>query len=124
MSPMRGGLPMEDGTARVPPWILVVTGVGLQGALEDGLRRRIALIYGPPVPVVVRRYGVLRSGTPFRWCQRAALRRLAVQMRSQAAGGGPGPSGPPDVIAHSFGAWLIGHLLLANPDLRVGRVIL
>jgi len=32
--------------------------------------------------------------------------------------------GPPDVIAHSLGTWLIGHALQWNPSLVVGRVIL
>jgi serine/threonine-protein kinase len=30
----------------------------------------------------------------------------------------------PHVVAHSFGAWLVGNALQRNPDIRVGRIIL
>jgi serine/threonine-protein kinase len=30
----------------------------------------------------------------------------------------------PDIIAHSFGTWLVGHALESNPDIQVGRVVL
>jgi pimeloyl-ACP methyl ester carboxylesterase len=33
-------------------------------------------------------------------------------------------SSPPDIIAHSFGAWLVGQVLRQNPEIRVGRIIM
>jgi pimeloyl-ACP methyl ester carboxylesterase len=104
--------------ARVAPWLLVVTGVGLRGRREDALLARAASIFDGSVPVVHHRYGVFRSGALFRWCQRIATARLAERIRSFAG------TGPPDVLAHSFGAWLVGQALRDNPDLRVGRVVL
>jgi pimeloyl-ACP methyl ester carboxylesterase len=114
-----------DGTVqeRSPQVVLIVTGMGMRGELEDDLRCRVGQMFAPPVPVLVHRYGVARSGSLFRPCQRAATRRLAARLRELSEADGPRPR-PPDVIAHSFGAWLVGHALRQNPDLRVGRIIM
>jgi pimeloyl-ACP methyl ester carboxylesterase len=108
---------------RSPEVVLIVTGMGMRGELEDGLRYRVRQMFSPPVPVLVHRYGVARSGSLFRPCQQAATRRLAARLRELSEAGGV-PSRPPDVIAHSFGAWLVGQALRQNPDLRVGRIIM
>jgi hypothetical protein len=105
--------------ARVAPWVLIVTGAGMRGAAEDRLRDRVAAVYGPAVPVVVHRYGVLRSGALLRWCQRVAAGRLGARLRLLVA-----QHGRPDVVAHSFGAWLVGRALYDEPDIRLGRVLL
>jgi pimeloyl-ACP methyl ester carboxylesterase len=114
-----------DGTVRErsPQTVLIVTGMGMRGELEDDLRYRVGQMFAPPVPVLVHRYGVVRSGSLFRPCQRAATRRLATRLRGLSEADGP-RSRPPDVIAHSFGAWLVGQALRQNPDLRVGRIIM
>src|SRR4051812_18287095 len=104
---------------RVAPWVLVITGTGMRGAAEDRLRERVSLVYGPAVPVVVHRYGVLRSGALLRSCQRVAARRLGLRLRQLVH-----EHGRPDVVAHSFGAWLLGEVLTNDADLRVGRVVL
>jgi acyl phosphate:glycerol-3-phosphate acyltransferase len=120
----RPGAAGADGRAhptagpRRAAWLLVVTGAGLRGARERELVRRLGDCYGEPVPVEVHHYGVFRSGALFRWCQRIATRRLARRLRDGAA------RGQPDIVAHSFGAWLVGHALAGDADLRVGRVIL
>jgi len=101
----------------------MVTGTGMRGELEDGLNNRIARIFGPPVPVLVHRYGLIRSGALFERCQRAAARRLVERLR-QFRDDNDSEAQRPDIIAHSFGAWLVGEALRQNPDLRVGRIIL
>ena len=101
--------------------MLVVTGIGMRGAREEALLRRATAFFGTAIPVEQHRYGVFRSGAIFRWCQRIATRRLAGRLRlppDSSAGT------PPDIVAHSFGAWLVGEALRQNPDLRVGRLIL
>jgi len=45
-----------------------------------------------------------------------------LRLCGETAGSGFGRI--PDVIAHSFGTWLLGHALTRNPNLKVGRVIL
>lgn len=91
----------------------------MRGKLEDGLSRRAARFFDPPVPVLVHRYGVARSGTIFRLCQREAARRFAERLRGLSDRGQR-----PDIIAHSFGAWLVGHVLRQDPAIRVGRIIM
>jgi pimeloyl-ACP methyl ester carboxylesterase len=103
--------------------VLIVTGMGMRGELEDDLRNRVRHMFGPPVPVLVHRYGVARSGSLFRPCQRVATRRLSARLRD-LSDASDHQSGPPDVIAHSFGAWLVGQALRQNRDLRVGRIIM
>jgi hypothetical protein len=114
-----------DGAAqsRSPDIVLIVTGMGMRGELEDDLRNRVGRMFSPPVPVLVHRYGVARSGSLFQPCQRVATRRLAARLRDLSDASGP-QSGPPDIIAHSFGAWLVGQTLRSNPDVRVARVIM
>lgn len=114
-----------DGGAgsRSPAMVLIVTGMGMRGELEDDLRNRLGRMFSPPVPVLVHRYGVARSGSLFQPCQRVATRRLAAQLRDLSDASGP-QSRPPDVIAHSFGAWLVGQALRHNSDIRVARVIM
>ncbi|GIH29134.1 hypothetical protein Aph01nite_74440 [Acrocarpospora phusangensis] len=104
---------------RAPSRILLVTGVGLRGEQEDRLVSLAGRFFDPPVPVIVHRYGVLRSGVVLRAGQRAATGRLVARLRRIVA-----ECGEPDVFAHSFGAWLVGHALIGDPGLRVGRVVL
>jgi pimeloyl-ACP methyl ester carboxylesterase len=105
--------------------VLIVTGMGMRGDLEDDLRHRVERMFALPVPVLVHRYGVARSGSLFRPCQQAATRRLAARLREPREAETDGQrSRPPDIIAHSFGAWLVGQALRQNPDLRVGRIIM
>lgn len=108
---------------RSPDIVLIVTGMGMRGELEENLRDRTGRMFSPPVPVLVHRYGVARSGSLFRPCQRVATRRLAARLRDLSDAGGPQPR-TVDVIAHSFGAWLVGQALRQNPDVRVGRIIM
>lgn len=111
-------------SGRVPSLILLVTGMGMRGEKEDRLYLKAASIFMPPVAVAVHRYGVLRSGALFRWCQRIAVRRLAQRLRQYGRDTEGQAGRKPDIIAHSFGAWLVGHVLQANPDILVGRIIL
>jgi len=109
--------------SRSPGVILLVTGMGMRGELEDDLRCRVGQMFSPPVPVIVHHYGVARSGSLFRLCQRAATRRLIARLRELSDASNL-QSRPLDVIAHSFGAWLVGQALRQNPDIRVGRIIM
>jgi pimeloyl-ACP methyl ester carboxylesterase len=95
----------------------------MRGEMEDNLRCSMRQMFGSPVPVVVHRYGVARSGSLFRPCQRAATRRLAARLH-ELSDASELQSEPLDVIAHSFGAWLVGQALRQNPDIRVGRIIM
>jgi pimeloyl-ACP methyl ester carboxylesterase len=112
------------GPDRVPPLVFLITGMGLRGEMEDRLRREFARIYTPAVPMVIHRYGLIRTGALFRRCQRAAIDKLAEQMRLHGKRAALQAGMRPHVVAHSFGAWLVGNVLQRNPDIRVGRIIL
>lgn len=89
------------------------------------------LVRGRSVPVAVYKYGKVIAGVLMTWRRRNLQRSLrdklaALQHEARARGYG----GNADVVAHSFGTWLFGHLvkdeLARNPNdrLRFGRVIL
>jgi pimeloyl-ACP methyl ester carboxylesterase len=60
--------------------------------------------------------------------QKRLVRRFVSDVRqgsSELAGVlRPGPPPPPDVIAHSFGTWILANALQSHDSLRVGHVIL
>jgi serine/threonine-protein kinase len=95
------------------------------GAWQEAFNWLLSRIFKHSVPVAIYKYGVVRPGAVLKFRQRrliwglnARIRRLSGETQKSGFGG------VPDVIAHSFGTWLLGHALQADPDLRVGRVIL
>lgn len=106
-------------------WVLTLHGMNTRGAWQEDLNWLISKAYRRMVPVAIYKYGIIRPGAILKFRQRALTRELIGKIRrlsgeSRDAGFGA----IPDVIAHSFGTWLLGHALLADPDLRVGKVIL
>jgi pimeloyl-ACP methyl ester carboxylesterase len=121
-----GGLGSSGGEPpdRIPPLIFLITGMGMRGEMEDRLCRELARIYTPAIPIVIHRYGLIRTGALSRWRQRAAIDKLAERMRLHEDRTVDRARTRPHIVAHSFGAWLIGNVLRRNPDIRVGRIIL
>jgi hypothetical protein len=87
--------------------------------------------WGRSVPVAVYKYGVVIAGVILVWRRsklKRDLRKKLAALRDQASA--HGFEGNPDVIAHSFGTWLLGHLLKDElrrspaEQLRFGRIIL
>ena len=113
-----------ETTDRVPPLMFLITGMGMHGEMEDRLCHELARIYTPANPIIIHRYGLIRTGALFRWRQRAAIDKLAERMRLHEDYAADHAGTRPHIIAHSFGAWLIGNVLQRNPDIRVGRIIL
>ncbi len=106
-------------------WVLTLHGMNTRGAWQEDLNWLVSRAYGRMVPVAIYKYGIVRPGAVLKYRQRALMRGLDARIRrlsgeTQAAGFG----GMPDVIAHSFGTWLLGQALRSDPALRVGRVIL
>lgn len=106
-------------------WILALHGMNTVGAWQEGFNWLLSNIFKHSVPVAIYKYGVVRPGAVLKFRQRelmrglgARIRRLSDETEKSRFGG------VPDVIAHSFGTWLLGHALQADSDLRVGRVIL
>lgn len=115
----------HDPPTRDVPWVLTLHGMNTTGPWQESLAWHLATTYGHSVPVFVYKYGVVRPGVLLRFRQRQLVRRLiqrfrVIRARAMAAGFG----GRPDVIAHSFGTWLLAHALLTDSSLEVGRLIL
>lgn len=120
----------------VPPrrsvdWVIAVHGMNTTGTWQEAFGWTIGTTWGRSVPVAVYKYGTVIAGVILAWRRRKLqhdLRAKIATLREQAVKGGY--DGRPDLIAHSFGTWLIGHLLrdeLTVPEeqrLRFGRVVL
>jgi|SRR5579864_3243497 len=106
-------------------WLLALHGMNTQGAWQETFNWLVSRTYRRSVPVAIYKYGVVRPGAIVKFRQRALVRELTGRIRrlsgqSEETGFG----GTPDVIAHSLGTWLLGHALVEDATLRVGRVIL
>jgi hypothetical protein len=82
------------------------------GAWQEAFSWKLSTTWGRSVPVAVYKYGIVVMGVVLAWrrqkLQREFRKKLAA-LRDQARA--QGFLGNPDVIAHSFGTWLFGHLL-------------
>jgi hypothetical protein len=125
---------------RTTEWLLLVHGMNTQGLWQQYLSFDLGLWQGLGIPTFVYKYGVIRLGVVLPWRRRKFKRDLVMeilQLSDQAPDFRVGRA--PDVVAHSFGTWLVGHILLdelketrqqeagkrGNPlGLKLGRVIL
>ena len=114
----------ENAPGRSVPWILVLHGMKTRGAWQERFAWLAATTYIRAVPVFVYKYGVVRVGVLFKSQQRRRVRELDAKITSLRSAYAEQVGSRPDVIAHSFGTWLLAHALSANPDLAVGRVVL
>ncbi len=116
---------------RIVDWVVALHGMNTSGAWQESFSWLLGTTWGRAVPVAIYKYGIVIAGVLLFWRRnklrrqlRAKLEVLAYEARAR------GYNGNPDVIAHSFGTWLFGHLLrleLERPPeerLTFGRVIL
>jgi hypothetical protein len=101
------------------------------GAWQEAFSWKFSTTWGRSVPVAVYKYGFVVVGVVLSWRRRKfqeELRTKLAALRDEARA--QGFLGNPDVVAHSFGTWLLGHLLedeLKRDDvdrLQFGRIIL
>jgi hypothetical protein len=132
-----GGITTEEvfirhlAQTRSVDWVVAIHGMNTSGTWQEEFSWMFSTTWGRSVPVAVYKYGIVIAGVLLAWrrsgLMRGLRRKLAV-LRDQARA--HGFEGNPDVIAHSFGTWLFGHLLkdevrrLPVDQLRFGRVIL
>lgn len=113
-------------------WVIAIHGMNTRGAWQESFGWMIACTWGKAVPVLVYKYGWIITGVLLSFRRRSLLRALRLRLEeSGREAHNLGYSQPPDLIAHSFGTWLIGHLLLEevgkepkDQKLRFGRAIL
>jgi len=107
------------------PWVLVVHGMNTRGQWQEELSWLVGQTYRNMVPVAIYKYGRIQPGVMFPSRQRALARKLAAKLiKLSEEASRAGYAGVPDVIAHSFGTWLVAEALDGNEDLRIGRLIL
>lgn len=116
---------------RIVDWVVAIHGMNTSGAWQEAFSWYLGTTWGRSVPVAVYKYGIIIAGVIMAWRRRTLegnLRDKLAALRAEACA--QGFSGKPDVIAHSFGTWLFGHLLKheltrdAEERLRFGRIIL
>lgn len=112
-------------------WVVAIHGMNTSGPWQEAFSWLISTTWGRSVPVAIYKYGNIKVGVLKPWSRRKLKNRLReklVTLRDQASQ--QGFLGKPDLIAHSFGTWLIGHLLedelSRSPEERIyfGRIIL
>lgn len=112
-------------------WVVAIHGMNTRGAWQEAFSWLLATTWGRSVPVAIYKYGKVITGVLLAFRRRKlqrTLRERLVGLRDEARA--QGFTGKPDVIAHSFGTWLLGHLLEdeldrdADERLHFGRIIL
>ncbi|MFY9819787.1 MAG: hypothetical protein WAM82_00290 [Thermoanaerobaculia bacterium] len=105
-------------------WLLALHGMNTRGAWQESFNWLVSTSYGRMVPTAIYKYGVVRPGVLSRRRQRTLMERLVARIARASREVSKIIDDPrPDVIAHSFGTFLLGHALHCHPELRVGRVI-
>jgi pimeloyl-ACP methyl ester carboxylesterase len=105
-------------------WLLALHGMNTRGAWQESFNWLVSTSYGRMVPVAIYKYGAVRPGVLSRRRQRTLMKRLVARIERVSREVAKIIDDPrPDVIAHSFGTFLLGHALHRHPKLRVGRVV-
>lgn len=117
--------PREVKKIRRVDWVMVLHGMNTLGSWQEDLSWLISRTHGHMVPVAIYKYGIVRPGVLLRCRQGQLVDGLIARLKSfQSQMVHAEYRQPPDVIAHSFGTWMLGHALLEEPSLKVGRVVL
>ena len=118
---------VRDVTTRQVDWVVAIHGMNTRGEWQEEFGWFFGTSWGRSVPVSVYKYGKIITGVIISWRRRKLqdeLRSKLAKLRDQAEA--QGFSGKPDIIAHSFGTWLLGHVLAEEvgkvDGLRVGRL--
>ncbi len=106
-------------------WAVVIHGMNTRGPWQEDFAWGLSDSFGHSIPQYIYKYGLIRIGVLLKRVQNREIQELAEKLRalsSTLAGSHAGTK--PDIIAHSFGTWLISHVLRDNPDISIGRLIL
>jgi hypothetical protein len=109
-------------------WLVALHGVRTIGRWQEQLQWLIDREFRRTVPFRNWKYGRIVLSALIPALQRRLVWRFLAEMRDAKAElhgvlrAGEAPS--PDVIAHSFGTWIVAHALVEDASLRLGNVIL
>jgi len=105
-------------------WILTLHGMNTSGRWQEEFSWFIQNLYGHSIPVAIYKYGNIKFSPFLKMRQRFYAKRLIKNINRLCEEFEKPHHKRPDVIAHSFGTWLISKVLKENPDIKVGRIIL
>ena len=115
----------QGARSRDVQWVVTIHGMNTLGQWQQEFSWELSQVYGYSVPVAIYKYGRVFISPLLQdrqWTYRnqliAELQRLRQKRAEQNR------VGPPDIICHSFGTWLLAQALLEDESLVVGRVIL
>ena len=118
----------EGPTSRDVLWAVAIHGMNTPGDWQQDVSWRLAQMYGYSIPFGIYKYGNIKLSPLIPHRQRHhrdLLIEYMKKVRQEMAKQGKGER--PDVIAHSFGTWLISEALKSDTGadrLKVGRIIL
>ncbi len=119
---------LQRARARDVGWVIAIHGIRTRGAWQEQLQWLIDGEYRVSVPFRNWKYGKITSAALIPSRQRALVRKFVDDVRKaegDLVGVFAGAKVPPaDVVAHSFGTWIVSHALQAEPELRLGRLVL
>jgi hypothetical protein len=119
---------LERPRARDVGWLVAVHGIRTRGPWQEQLQWLIDRQFTRTIPFKNWKYGRILVGSLLLASQRKYVRRFIDQIRSAQSDlngtlrGGPAPA--PDVVAHSFGSWIVAHAIQEDSTLILGSVIL
>lgn len=105
-------------------WILALHGMNTSGKWQQEFSWFLQNLYGYSIPVAIYKYGNIKISPLMRFRQRTYVERLVKNIHRLRDQFTEPHHKVPDVIAHSFGTWLLAKMLMENEDIKVGRVIL
>ncbi len=115
----------EGQRGRDVKWVLTLHGINTRGSWQEEFSWRLAKLYGYSVPVAIYKYGNIKLSPFIPTLQQFYLKKLIKKIKNLYSETEAEEYGTrPDVIAHSFGSWLIAEALKQEKDLHIGRLIL
>jgi hypothetical protein len=119
---------IRDGeTLRDIRWAVSIHGMNTPGLWQQDLSWRFAQMYGYSIPVGIYKYGNVKLSPLVLFRQRTHRDRLLAYLHKMRDEMSERYGERPDVIAHSFGTWLLSAALMSDSSskpLQLGRVIL
>lgn len=119
---------LEQPRSRDVGWLIALHGIRTLGRWQEQLQWLIDRQFRRTVPFKNWKYGRILFGALVPALQRRLVRRFVVDVtkaRTELQGVlGPGEAPAPDVIAHSFGTWIVARALEEDTSLQLGHVIL
>jgi pimeloyl-ACP methyl ester carboxylesterase len=107
------------------PWMVLIHGMNTRGAWQEEFSWRAAMLHGRSIPIFSYKYGKLRPAVMIPSRRKNLVRKTISMIRELAGDADDTHLGSrPDVIAHSFGTWLIVQALIEEPTLIIGRLVL